>query len=171
MSIFCSFIRLTDERAGMFESFGNRIGGVDRGSKLASPIVCSPVVPKVSQAHGTRNRTSRSAGLPGKTKTLMSLRKVYGGTPVGNESRCDTCVYARIIQGYGHNERITICDRLFQPIQIPFKVLECTDYADKRLPCVEDMEEIAWQLRSKSAGHGAGFVTVGELAGPGKKRK
>lgn len=171
MSIFCSFIRLTDERAGMFESFGNRIGGVDRGSKLASLIVCSPVVPKVSQAHGHQKPHVPLSGAAWKDGTLRSLRKVYGGTPVGNESRCDTCVYARIIQGYGHNERITICDRLFQPIQIPFKVLECTDYADKRLPCVEDMEEIAWQLRSKSAGHGAGFVTVGELAGPGKKRK
>lgn len=88
----------------------------------------------------------------------MSLRKIYGGTPVGGESRCDTCVYARIIRGYAQTERITICDRLFKPIHIPFKVMECTDYADKRLPCVEDMEEIAWQLRTKSAGKQAGFL-------------
>jgi hypothetical protein len=90
--------------------------------------------------------------------SFMDLRKVYGGTPVGTESRCDTCVYSRIIRGYAENERITICDRLFEPIHIPFKVMECTDYADKRLPCVEDMEQIAWYLRSKSAGHKAGFV-------------
>lgn len=88
----------------------------------------------------------------------MSLRKIYGGTPVGNESRCDTCVYARIIRGYAQSERITICDRLFEAIRIPFKVMECTDYADKRLPCVEDMEKIAWQLRSKNAGKQAGFA-------------
>lgn len=88
----------------------------------------------------------------------MNYRKVYGGTPKGNESRCDTCVYARIIRGYAENERITLCDRLFEPIHIPFKVYECSDYADKRLPCVEDMEEIAWQLRTKDAGKKAGFV-------------
>ena len=38
------------------------------------------------------------------------------------------------------------------------KVMECTDYADKRLPCVEDMEEIAWRLRTKKAGTRAGFL-------------
>src|SRR5260370_908191 len=41
-------------------------------------------------------------------KELMSLRKVYGGTPIGTESRCDTCTHARIIQGYAESERIII---------------------------------------------------------------
>jgi hypothetical protein len=55
---------------------------------------------------------------------------------VGQASRCDSCVYARIIRGYAHSEKITICDRLFEPIRIPFPVSECTDYLDKRLPCI-----------------------------------
>jgi|SRR6476646_5844519 hypothetical protein len=91
----------------------------------------------------------------------MDLRKVYGGTPVGQASRCDTCVYARIIRGYAHSEKITICDRIFRPIRIPFPVMECTDYVDKRLPCIEDLEQMAWELRSKSAGNRAGFVFAG----------
>jgi hypothetical protein len=90
----------------------------------------------------------------------MSLRKVYGGTPVGTESRCDTCVNARIIQGCAESERIVLCTSLIDPIRIPFKVLQCTDYEDRRLPSYHDMKEIAWQIRSKSAGHEAGFVTV-----------
>jgi hypothetical protein len=90
----------------------------------------------------------------------MDLRKVYGGTPVGQASRCDSCVYARIIRGYAQSEKITICDRLFEPIRIPFPVSECTDYLDKRLPCIEDLEQMAWELRSKSAGKRAGFVFV-----------
>jgi len=49
---------------------------------------------------------------------------------------------------------------MFEPIRIPFPVRECTDYLDKRLPCVEDLEDIAWILRSKSAGKNAGFVTI-----------
>ena len=77
---------------------------------------------------------------------------------MGQASQCDTCVYARIIRGYSESEKITICDRLFEAIRIPFRVRECTDYVDKRLPCIEDLEEIAWQLRSKSAGKKAGFV-------------
>ena len=90
----------------------------------------------------------------------MDLRKVYGGTPVGQASRCDSCVYARIIRGYAQSEKITICDRLFEPVRIPFPVSECTDYLDKRLPCIEDLEQMAWELRSKSAGKRAGFVFV-----------
>jgi len=90
----------------------------------------------------------------------MDLRKVYGGTSVGQESRCDSCVYSRIIRGYSQSEKITICDRMFEAVRIPFPVRECTDYLDKRLPCVEDLEDIAWVLRSKSAGKSAGFVSV-----------
>jgi hypothetical protein len=96
----------------------------------------------------------------------MDLRKVYGGTPVGQASRCDTCVYARIIRGYAQSEKITICDRLFQPIRIPFPVSECTDYVDKRLPCIEDLEQIAWELKSKSAGKRAGFRITSVSPGP-----
>lgn len=90
----------------------------------------------------------------------MDLRKIYGGTPVGQASRCDSCVYARIIRGYAQSEKITICDRIFEPVRIPFPVSECTDYLDKRLPCIEDLEQMAWELRSKSAGKRAGFVYV-----------
>jgi hypothetical protein len=94
----------------------------------------------------------------------MDLRKVYGGTSVGQASRCDSCVYARIIRGYAHSEKITICDRLFEVIHIPFPVSECTDYLDKRLPCIEDLEQIAWELKSKSAGRRAGFSAIGAPA-------
>lgn len=96
----------------------------------------------------------------------MDLRKVYGGTPVGQASRCDSCIYARIIRGYAQSEKITICDRIFEPIRIPFPVSECTDYVDKRLPCIEDLELIAWELRSKSAGKRAGFHVAGAATNP-----
>jgi hypothetical protein len=92
----------------------------------------------------------------------MSLRKVYGGTPIGTESRCDTCTHARIIQGYAESERIVICTGMYDPIRIPFKVMQCTDYEDRRLPDYENMKEIAWQIRAKDAGSVAGFVTLPE---------
>jgi hypothetical protein len=92
----------------------------------------------------------------------MSLRRVYGGTPVGSESRCDTCTHARIIQGYAESEKIVFCNSLWEPIRIPFNVRQCSAYEDKRLPDVDELKEIAWQIRSKSAGSVAGFVTAPE---------
>jgi len=88
----------------------------------------------------------------------MSLRKVYGGTPLGGESRCDTCSNARIIQGYAESERLVFCHATYPVTRVPFKVSECTMYDDKRLPNLEDLKEIAWQLRTKRAGSKAGFV-------------
>lgn len=90
----------------------------------------------------------------------MDLRKIYGGTPAGNESRCDTCVYSRIIRGYAESEKITICDRLYEPMRVPFKVSECSDYVNKCLPSIEAMEAIAWYIRPKSSDSRAGFVVA-----------
>jgi hypothetical protein len=90
----------------------------------------------------------------------MSLRKVYGGTPVGNESRCDTCAHGRIIQGYAESERIVVCDAMYPAMRVTFKVMQCSMYEDRRLPDWGKMKEIAWEIRSKSAGSVAGFVTV-----------
>jgi hypothetical protein len=94
----------------------------------------------------------------------MSLRKVYGGTPVGNESRCSTCVNARIIVGYAESERLVFCDAMYPPTRVPFNVRQCSMYEDRRLPDFEDMKEFAWEIRSKSAGSRAGFVLASELA-------
>ncbi len=85
----------------------------------------------------------------------MDLRKVYGGTPVGNESRCDTCSYARIITGYSEKERIVFCDYAYPSVSIPFKVYECSDYADKRLPRLDDLKKVA--LAVEVRGRAAGF--------------
>src|SRR5215470_73763 len=93
----------------------------------------------------------------------MNYRGVYGGTKVGTESLCDSCVYARIIRGYAESERIAICDRLFEPMRIPFKVSECSDYSDKRLPAVEDMEKIAWMMVTNKPGRPVGFVSAAEF--------
>ena len=42
--------------------------------------------------------------------------------------------------------------------------MECTNYEDRRLPTLGDMEAIAWQFRCKSAGHVAGFLKPGQVA-------
>lgn len=96
-------------------------------------------------------------------KSFMSLRKVYGGTPVGNESRCDTCANARIIEGYAESERLAFCDAMYPPTRVPFSVRQCSMYEDKRLPDFYQMEKIAWEIRSKNAGAVSGFVLASDL--------
>ncbi|HMC31130.1 MAG TPA: hypothetical protein VKL99_09865 [Candidatus Angelobacter sp.] len=102
----------------------------------------------------------------------MSLRKVYGGTPVGNESRCATCVNARIIVGYAESERLIFCDAMYPPTRVPFNVRQCSMYEDRRLPDFDEMKEFAWEIRSKSAGARAGFAPASEPAksNPGEKK-
>ena len=93
----------------------------------------------------------------------MDLRKVYGGTPVGNASRCDTCVYSRIIRGYASNEKIVFCDRIYDPIRIPFPVAECTDYSNRNLPHIEDLKKIAIPIEVRRE-RATGFVTISDVA-------
>jgi hypothetical protein len=88
----------------------------------------------------------------------MNHRKVYGGTPVGDGSLCESCVYAQIVQGHSKIERITICDYPFRPMRVPFRVCECTAYGDRRLPEFEEMEKIAVDLTWVSAKKPAGFI-------------
>src|SRR4051812_38255606 len=90
----------------------------------------------------------------------MDYRKVYGGTPVGTRSRCDSCTHAHIVKGYSENECIVICEWPFHPVRIPFLVSECSHYANGRLPAYEELVEIALDLtRVKSAR--TGFVRPG----------
>jgi len=96
----------------------------------------------------------------------MSIRKVYGGTPVGSESRCDTCSNARIIQGYAESEKIVICVGPFDQVRVPFKVMSCTMYDDKRLPDYEQLKQIAWDVRARNDGAKAGFVMASDMAKP-----
>jgi hypothetical protein len=54
-----------------------------------------------------------------------------------------------------------LCAFLSPARLVPFKVSQCTDYGDKRIPSRKDMEEIAWIIRTKDVNRQAGF-TKGE---------
>ena len=91
---------------------------------------------------------------------------------MGNESRCATCVNARIIVGYAESERLIFCDAMYPPTRVPFNVRQCSMYEDRRLPDFDEMKEFAWEIRSKSAGARAGFAPASEPAksNPGEKK-
>lgn len=95
---------------------------------------------------------------------MLNYRRVYGGSTEGEDSSlCDYCIHSLVLKGRAESERLTVCDRLYQPVRVPFRVVECSCYADKRLPDVSDMEDIAWELTKESA-KTTGFVHSSALA-------
>jgi hypothetical protein len=109
--------------------------------------------------------TARSAEtLLRKEKVMVTIR-IKGGTPEGCESLCRTCTRGHIITGFRVTEEETFCRFFFIEREIRFPVRECTFYEDKRLASKEDMEEIAWRLRSTTTkpNQSLGFVSAAQF--------
>jgi hypothetical protein len=92
-------------------------------------------------------------------KSAMGTIKVQNGTPLGNESMCATCRKARIIKGFSESEEIVFCNSSAPSRPVPFRVRQCSEYDDRRMPRRWDMEQIAYILVPKSAGRTVGFLT------------
>jgi len=88
----------------------------------------------------------------------MSVIKIRGGRPQLTESLCNSCYWAHIQRGFAESEELILCAFLRPARLVPFKVSQCTDYSDKRVPSKTDMEEIAWIIRTKDINRQAGFA-------------
>lgn len=90
--------------------------------------------------------------------------KIQGGTiQHDGASLCVTCRHATIIQGPGLGDRIVQCGRLYgRPMGIPFPVVTCSGYSDRRQASLHEMEEIAWVLRTDPKRNRIGFVSAEE---------
>ena len=89
---------------------------------------------------------------------------IRGGTPIGSESLCRTCVYAHIMTGYRESEKVTVCTEVHPNIVLPFVVYECTGYYDKNRPSWKQMKDLAIDVSTaplKPVGFkaGTGFLT------------
>src|SRR6267143_74483 len=95
----------------------------------------------------------------------MVTVRVKGGTPEGCESLCRTCTRGHIITGFRATEEEVFCRTSYIEREIRFPVRECTFYEDRRLASKEDMEEIAWRLRSTTIkpNQSLGFVSAAQL--------
>jgi hypothetical protein len=95
----------------------------------------------------------------------MVTIRVKAGTPEGCESLCRLCTRGHIISGFRATEEEVFCRTFYIEREIRFPVRECTFYEDKRLASKEDMEEIAWRLRSKMTkpNQSLGFVGAAQL--------
>lgn len=83
---------------------------------------------------------------------------IRGGKPQVSESLCNSCYWAHIQRGFAESEEIILCAFLRPVRLVPFKVSQCTDYNDKRVPSKSDMEEIAWIIRTKDINRQVGFT-------------
>jgi hypothetical protein len=84
---------------------------------------------------------------------------IRNGRPQGTESLCNSCYWAHIQRGFADSEEIILCVFLRPARLVPFKVSQCTDYNDKRVPSKSDMEEIAWIIRTKDVNRPVGFAS------------
>src|SRR5882672_12542265 len=89
--------------------------------------------------------------------------RVLGGTPEGSGSLCKTCTRGHVIQGFRLAEEVVYCRTFYIEREIPFPVRECTFYEDRRVASKEDMEEIAWRLRTLNPSRQVGFISAAQF--------
>jgi hypothetical protein len=89
----------------------------------------------------------------------MTVIRIRSRTPQSSESLCNSCYWAHIQRGFAESEEIVLCAFLRPARLVPFKVSQCTDYNDKRIPSKQDMEEIAWIIRTKDINRPVGFAS------------
>jgi hypothetical protein len=87
---------------------------------------------------------------------------IRNGKPQVNESLCNSCYWAHIQRGFAESEETIRCAFLRPARLVPFKVSQCTDYEDKRIPSRKDMEDIAWIIRTKDVNRQVGFTKENE---------
>jgi len=99
--------------------------------------------------------------------------KVFGGTASSDEkSLCLSCKRATIIRGQALDEEIIECgalsgggDRLSGGgDRIRFKVTSCNAYRDSAQPSLQDMQELAWVLKTDNRTRTIGFVPAKKLS-------
>lgn len=85
------------------------------------------------------------------------MLRILGGTRREDEPPlCHTCRFAVIAQGQAPSQRLVRCNYLARVV--PFPVFECSTYADKRHASLDEMETIAWVIRTKNINRPAGFA-------------
>ena len=88
----------------------------------------------------------------------MSVIKIRNGKSQLTESLCNSCYWSHIQRGFAESEEVILCAFLRPARLVPFKVSQCTDYNDKRVPSKSDMEEIPWIIRTKEVNRQVGFA-------------
>ena len=83
------------------------------------------------------------------------------GTPIGSQSRCETCEHSHILRGYRESEEATFCYYATLMV-VPFKVRDCSNFSDKARPNWEQMQDLAIEIRPTPTLKSAGFCAEAE---------
>ena len=59
-----------------------------------------------------------------------------------NAGLCGTCIWGTVRKGYRAKEEEVFCRLIAPSVMVPFKVRECTDYADRRIRVEEPKTEV-----------------------------
>ena len=91
----------------------------------------------------------------------MNESKLIAITKPGDgQSLCRTCYWAHAQKGFRESEEAIFC--MFGPMRkVPFRVRDCTDYMNRKLPTRDQMEQIALIIPSEPARKKLGFSRVG----------
>jgi len=82
--------------------------------------------------------------------------KIKGGTLEEGESLCRSCRNAHIQKGFRESEEVVFCS-WGQFRAVPFKVAECTDYANRNVPYRWELEKMALLINAEPNRKRAGF--------------
>lgn len=98
------------------------------------------------------------SGLSRLEKIAMTITlKVKNGTLIEGESLCRTCRYAHIQKGFRESEEAIFCEWTTPFRVVPFKVADCTDYANKLVPSRWELEKMALLINIDPARKPLGF--------------
>lgn len=88
----------------------------------------------------------------------MTAIHIKNGTPMDAQSKCASCRHAHIMRGFRESEEIAYCTVSYGPaLVVPFKVYECSSYADRNRPTWKQMEDLAIDVLPLSSAKAAGF--------------
>jgi hypothetical protein len=97
----------------------------------------------------------------GRLENIMSTTfKIKQAVAQMEEPLCRTCRYAHIRRGFRESEEAIFCNFAEQLRPVPFKVAECTDYANRNVPYRYELEQMALLINVPRAQKKAGFRTA-----------
>ncbi|HXZ11525.1 MAG TPA: hypothetical protein VEG64_03950 [Candidatus Sulfotelmatobacter sp.] len=84
------------------------------------------------------------------------------GTALDGRSLCESCLHAHLVRGFRENEEMVVCQATYPGERIPFRVRECSGFAERQRQTLSQMEKIAWVLTPKGVKRQAGFAANGD---------
>jgi hypothetical protein len=90
--------------------------------------------------------------------------KIRWALPPEGETLCRTCRYAHIQRGFRESEETILCCFGTPMRTVPFKVAECTDFADRCVPERWELEKMALLINVPRARKATGFRSAAGFA-------